>query len=446
MESKKIIRIRRYSQTEWLARVLIIVPFLIGVLAGIAEPLYAARYLLDAVWVLLFVMMTARRRNVNLGYAKPLAYLTMLFAVYTAATYIVQFQSGLYYLWGFRNTFRCYVAFLAFAAFLKQRDIDDLLRLFDKLFWLNFVISVIQFYGFEVEQDLLGGIFGTQQGSNGYSNIFMVIVLSKSVIHYLTKRENTLSCFSKCAAAIFVAVISELKFFFVEFVLIILLAVIFTGFSWRKFLISAGALVAVFSGAALLTSLFPYFENWFTVEWFIDTAVSTSGYTGSGDLNRLTAISSINELWLKNWGLQIFGLGLGNCDTSSFAFLNTPFFRQYGDMHYSWISYAHMYLECGWIGLIFYFGFFAIVYLKIAAIEKKLRSDMRYYCQIARIFTILCIPISFYNASLRGECGYMAFFVLAIPFTLAKQHLNKEKYHYVQKTSEVTAAAGKSQF
>lgn len=431
---------------DWLVMFLILMPFAIGALSGISAPLYSARYLMDIVWIMLFVMMTVCRRGVHLARAKTLAFWAMLFAVYTLLVYIVQYQSGLYYLWGFRNNFRFYVAFLAFAAFLKERDIEGLLKLFDKLFWIHVIASLIQFNRFDIEQDLLGGIFGTQQGSNGFSNIFMVIVLARSVVFYLTKQESTAACFSKCAAALLVAVMSELKFFFVEFILIIALAALFTGFSWRKLLIIIGSVAAVLTGAILLTRLFPYFSDWFSVEWFVETALSAQGYTGSGDLNRLTAVFSINDLWLKNWGQRLFGLGMGNCDTSSFDFLNTPFFRQNGDMHYSWMSYAHMYLECGWIGLTFYFGFFAAAYFKIRKIERSAGPDLQTYCRIARILAVLCIPISFYNASLRAESSYLAYFVLAIPFALEKRYTNKEKHFYGEKISEVRDSEGKGQF
>lgn len=146
--------------------------------------------------------------------------------------------------------------------------------------------------------------------------------------------------------------------------------------------------------AALLTQVFPSFAGWFSLEWFLETALSNKGYTSSGDLNRLNAIPRINELWLTNWGQRLFGLGLGNCDTSTFAFVNTPFHEKYGDMHYTWLSYAMMYLECGWIGLIFYFGFFVLVYFGIQKIEKRCDGIARTYCRISRIMAVLCAIIA----------------------------------------------------
>ena len=80
-----------------------------------------------------------------------------------------------------------------------------------------------------------------------------------------------------------------------------------------------------------------------------------SGYTGFGDLNRLTAITSINRLGLFQSSLlnQILGLGLGGAEYSAgISFLQSAFYRSYEYLHYYWLSHAWMYIECGYLGLI----------------------------------------------------------------------------------------------
>ena len=114
-------------------------------------------------------------------------------------------------------------------------------------------------------------------------------------------------------------------------------------------------------------------------------------------------------------------MGMGNCDTASFALTNTPFFQKYGDMHYSWISYAIIYLETGYVGLMFYMGFFLLVYLKCRRMEKYSTGDMKRFCCVARIMAVMCMIISIYNNSLRSEAAYMAYFAMAIPFVLVRE-------------------------
>lgn len=418
MKSKYVLTIKKRSQTDLLTMVLLVFPFLFALLIEMIGLPWSIRYLMDIVWCLLLVYMVLSGRRGD----QPLGIWIWLFLIYALLAYLPQWQSPLYYLWGMRNNFRFYAAFFAFASFLKAEDVKDYWKLMDKLFWVDILVSVYQFFALGINQDRLGGVFSTDVGGNGYTNIFFVIIVIKSIVFYLEKREKLGTCLAKCSAAMVVAAMAELKFFFVEFILVVALAVLFTSFSWRKPALIIGGIAGLAVCVPLLSSLFAGGDtDWFSVDWFLETAFSDRGYTSSGDLNRLTAISQINKLWLKNGWQQLFGLGLGNCDTASYAILNTPFFEAYGNMHYTWISYAMMYLETGWIGLVFYWGFFVLVYFRVRRIERKSDAAIRTYCRIARIMAILCVGISIYNSSLRTEAGYMAYFVLAVPFAANNQ-------------------------
>ena len=80
-----------------------------------------------------------------------------------------------------------------------------------------------------------------------------------------------------------------------------------------------------------------------------------------------------------------------------------------------------MYLECGWVGLAFYWGFFVLVFFRLRKMKRTVGKEGIPYCQMAEIMAVLCLAISVYNSSLRTEAGYMAFFVLAIPFAIHKR-------------------------
>lgn len=430
-----VLTIKRKNHAEWFIWVLILLPFFFGLLNGFLGLPWAIRYSMDVAWVWLVVIMLRHKGSLQGKGVTGLLVWIVLFLIYTLLVYLVQYQSGLYYLWGFRNNFRRYAAFFAFVAFLKPRDVEDYFSFFDKLFWVNVIVSIYQFIVLEVNQDFLGGIFGIENGVNGYTNIYFVIIITRAVVRYMEKRESAKTCFSKCIVALLVAALAELKFFFVEIILIIVLAILFTNFTWRKFIIVAGGVAAVFSFAALLSLIFPIFSDFLSMEFFWETATSDKGYTSSGDLNRLTAIPRINELWLKNWPQRLFGLGLGNCDTSSFAIVNTPFYEQYGHMHYTWMTYAMTYLETGYVGLIFYFGFFVLVYLGIEKIERRSEGVVKSNCRTAKIVAILCIIISVYNSSMRHEAAYMAYFVLAIPFALDRCNVRKKHYRQNRKAA-----------
>lgn len=415
MNTNWVLRIRKRTQPQWLIWLLVMLPFLFAALIELAGVPGLIRYVLDVAWILLLLWLAHTRRRPG-ATVTVLCVWVMVFFFYTLLAYLPQYQSGLYYLWGVRNNFRGYVAFFACALLLTQELAEDMLKLFDYLFWINVVLSLFQYFVLGLSGDYLGGIFGTEVGGNAYTNIFCAIVLTKSLVFYLEKKESTLKCVSKCGAALLVAVLAELKFFFVEVLVIIALAVLLTNFTWRKLWVVLGGIVAVFVGAFAISILFPTFAGWFSLDWIIESATSDKGYTYSGDLNRLNALPMINDLWLRTSGERIFGMGLGNCDTSSFAALDSPFAKLYGDMHYGWLSYAHMYLECGWIGLVFLFGFFILLYFGIRKLSRRAVGIKRTYCRMAMILSALCALLLVYNASLRTEAAYMMFFALAIPF------------------------------
>lgn len=410
------IRITKPSQTGSLLWLLIIMPFLFALLNELLGLPWAIRYLLDIAWCLLLVyqLFSSQRGPQGLGIW------IWLFLIYTLLCYLLQWQSPLYYLWGVRNNFRFFVAFFAFAAFLTQKDAYEYLCVFDKLFWINSLVSCYQFFFMGLDMDHLGGLFSTEAGGNGYTNIYFLIVVTRSIVLYLEKQEKLSMCLAKCGTALIVAAMAELKFFFVEFVLVAVMAILFTRFSWRKLTVVLGTLIGLVCCVSLLVYIFPEYTNWFKIGKILESAMSDKGYTSSGDLNRLNAIRRINELWLQSPWQQLFGLGLGNCDTASFAIVNTPFFETYGDMHYTWISYAMIYLETGWIGLVFYWGFFVMVFFRVFRIERKCEGAAKSCCRISRIMAVMCVIISVYNSSLRTEAGYMAYFVLAIPFALGR--------------------------
>ena len=420
------LRIKRRSLPEWLTIFLVLFPFASATLTQLAGLPSAIDYCLDLAWVLLFTLGAVHTFRKGKLVTNAAGLWVILFVVYTLTAYLMRWQSPLYYLWGLRNNFRFYAAFLAVAAFLRQEDAEKSFRIFDCLFYWNFLITLVQYFLLDYSGDYLGGIFGVEQGCNGTTILFFCIVLTRSVVRYFEKKENFLQCGSKCICALFVAALAELKFFYLAFVVILLLSLLFTEFTWRKLLMVLMAFAGVSVGTALLAQLFRGDSEWFTLQWMYNLVSSDRGYTSAGDLNRLTAIPMINELWLKAWGQRLFGLGLGNCDASNYAFLNTPFFRKYGDMHYTWMSYAQMYLECGYVGLAFYWGFFLLLYFKIRRFQKYGNGDMASYCRVARILTVLCPIISVYNGSLRMESGYMVYFALAVPFVYYRQRRQKK--------------------
>ena len=226
MGMNTIIKLERRTQKGWLLWLLIIMPFLLGTLTELLRLPWALRYAMDFAWITLVIYLLWNRK-VYRKQIVPLVLWIVLFLIYTFLSYVVQYQSGFYFLWGFRNLFRFYGAFLVFAVLLKPKDVANFLKLFDILFWINIAVSMIQFFVLGLKGDYLGGIFSTELGGNGYTNIFFVIMATKSILLYIEKKEKLSWCILKCATMLMVAALAEMKFFFLEFIGIVVLAILF---------------------------------------------------------------------------------------------------------------------------------------------------------------------------------------------------------------------------
>ena len=427
MRTLGTIKLKKRTQPEWLIWLIVVMPFLFGTFFELLRLPSLFKYLLDAANLLLILYLVLKIRFTSVLDKKlkgPLAWIIVLVAL-TFFAYVAQYQSILYYLWGLRNNYRYYVLFFAVALFLDQNDIDHYFSLLDKVFWVNAVVSLAQYFLLGINGDHLGGLFGAERGCNTYTNMFFVVITAKTVVNYLNKQEELASGLTKIAVMLVVAALAELKFFYIEFLLIVVMAVLMTNFSWRKVLVLIGGLGGTMVGAYILTLLFPNSTGFLSIEGILNIAASKRGYTSSGDLNRLTAIPIISERFLKTFPQKLFGLGLGNCDTSNYHFLSTPFYGKYSYLNYLRFSIASIFLETGYLGLGMFFGFFVLVIWKIARMKKYTVMDTC-YGQIAILVAVCCMMITFYNSTLRMEAGYMLYFILALPFVKAGNMQSEE--------------------
>ena len=376
-------------------------------------------YLTDVVWLILLAAVLVNRRQV--AGLKIFKSWIAFFLIYTLLTLLIRQQSPMLYLWGLRNNFRFYVFFLACVLFLEKRDIDTILKIFMVFYVINFLLCLYQYYLLHQYADTLGGIFGIQPGCNAHMNLFLVIVCTYQMLCFLHKKSGLAKLLAVLAVGCYLAALSELKIFFVELVVVTVLAVLLTKFSWRKVFLLVGCFGALLLAVNLLYTIFPQWENFFTLEKIYNNITASSGYTGTGDLNRLSAVSTINARFFDgNPSLKLFGYGLGSCEYSSnFEFLLSGFYRIYHRLHYVWMSNAWMYLETGYVGLVFLNGFFIISFY-IGSRMKPATSEEHIAVNLTRIISVCAVIIAFYNVSLRVECGYLAYFVLSLPLILQK--------------------------
>lgn len=412
-----MLQIKKRSLCQFLLLYIFVLPILLNFLQDFLYFPSFIKYTADAAWLVVLCCLIITKEQRIYKQVLPFILYSIVFFIYVLVVYLFRYQSPFYFLCGFRNSFRYYIAFVAFIYYLDKDDVKFCLSFIDVVFAIHSVVSFWQFFVLGYKWDYLGGIFGVKLGCNGYSLVLLVIVCVQSLVRFMNNEEKWWLCLLKCSISLLIAVMAELKVFFILLVLILIGAAALTKFSFRKVYILIGVFLVIVVAGGL-----------FTLVWGKDSALSIAriielitadSYSSSEDLGRYTALPVISESFLKDTPSKFFGLGLGNCDTSSFDICNTPFFKTYSYLNYSWISSASVFLETGYLGLGFVIAFFVLVIIMAHRRKRQFSGDSS-YCQIAILMSIMCIVLVFYNSSLRTDIGYVPYFILAIPFITAK--------------------------
>lgn len=378
----------------------------------------AIKFLCDGFLVLLLLKLFSQRFTKIDNYSMPFVVIVDLFFFITLVGYLFNYQSVFYYLWGLRNNIRMFVAFFAFAYLADWEDAKGWIKALDVLFVINFAVVILQYFS-GYGQDYIGGIFGTSKGCNGSLLIFLCIVFAKTILSFMRGEEKMSKCIFVSVASLLVSTLSELKMFFILFILILFMASFMTVHSIKKTLFFAFGAVLVVLFSTLLTVLYKDFTDFLSFDSLIK-ALTDTGYATDEDIGRFTALPVISQRFLPGFFRKLFGLGLGNCDSSSLSMFNTPFFESHQTVHYSYFSYAFLFLETGFVGLALYASFFVASFF-VSRKLKKLEMADEFACQMSIILSVISLILLVYNSSLRMEIGFMLFFVLALPIISANE-------------------------
>ena len=378
----------------------------------------AIKFLCDGFLVLLLLKLFSQRSTKIDNYSMPFVVIVGLFFFITLVGYLFNYQSVFYYLWGLRNNIRMFVAFFAFAYLADWEDAKGWIKALDVLFVINFAVVILQYFS-GYGQDYIGGIFGTSKGCNGSLLIFLCIVFAKTILSFMRGEEKMSKCIFVSVASLLVSTLSELKMFFILFILILFMASFMTAHSIKKTLFFAFGAVLVVLFGTLLTVLYKDFADFLSFDSLIK-ALTDTGYATDEDIGRFTALPVISQRFLPGFFRKLFGLGLGNCDSSSLSMFNTPFFESHQTVHYSYFSYAFLFLETGFVGLALYASFFVASFF-VSRKLKKLEMADEFACQMSIILSVISLILLVYNSSLRMEIGFMLFFVLALPIISANE-------------------------
>lgn len=346
--------------------------------------------------------------------ASASAYLTVVLAFA-----LVCFFSGLLgavppllMLWAFRNTFRGIVYVLCVVYYLRAEDIKEI---FGILFWLqiiNLALALYQFFVLHNNMDSVGGIFGMGNGAG--VNAFNVLICSYFFASYLNHECSIIKPVISITCAFVIAGIAEEKMSYIALVFVIVMAVLVMRFTLRKAGVIALGMAAVIGGYMILQQLYPsMFEVMSSVAGIQDYLTGT--IEGGYELPRVGSFAIISKLFFGGSLLrELFGIGFGGAETSSFDFLNSAFYSSYGYLHYRWFTHQWTFLETGWIGFISLLLIF-VVSLICYHFGRRRGADS-VLILVGICMASYCIISLWYNATLKIDMSYIAYFGVAAGF------------------------------
>lgn len=377
-------------------------------------------YLTDVIMVSASLLNINRiRRNVRWVNTKLQSKIVLAMLICIVIGIVLNLVNPLLVIWAARNNFRFYIFFYICVGVLCVEDIDKILSLLKKFFWANVVMCTYQYFVLDLSGDHLGGFFGIVEGCNAFMNILLCCTCANIFAEYGAKKINFGKLMRYLGFSLYIAVLSELKVFYVECVLMIMVFTLCLKPSMKTVLLCTISILAGVFLVLILAQIDPH-----TLSILIDerawlTYLAGNGYTKSGDLNRLTAISQIQSRFFSGSFLRtMFGFGFGSCETSKFDFLNSAFFQRYGYLHYRWFTHAWIFLEQGAIGLSLLIFFFLSILKTLFRMKNSIRPDL---VLTATLFVSTCILGMIYNCALQLEITYVIAFMISIPFVLKKQ-------------------------
>lgn len=357
-------------------------------------------------------------------YVKGVVLFTSLLLFYDIIEAIVFRTNILLFLWAIRNTYRFLLFFIECIALLDLEDIDHIYKLFDQILVINVFAVLIEFL-LGYRRDLLGGTFGLTIGCNGPVNIFIVIISAHSISKWLNKEINNKKFLFNVGFCLLWSGLAEIKFFFVEFVIIVIIQVFrYHSITSRKLKMIAISTICVPVMMFLLLIIFPEQGNILNPKYFIWYFQNVN--VGEHHYGRYTALEiATRDFFNNDIGKILFGIGAGNGEFSNYSFLNSSFYNKYSSYGYNVYQFSMIYVERGIIGLIWNLAF--LLMPLIFTQNKSLKRNSIIMEVSAE--TICYILIIIYNASLRASTSaYFAYFSLSTVYVLlAKMNLVDKK-------------------
>lgn len=207
-----------------------------------------------------FLAFFAIRRVVRVRKMKEVGFLVLLLVLFIINCIIGIIGNNVplkLAIWGSRNVYRFVLFFSSCVVLLEKKDVARFQAAFPKIYVINAIIAIFQYFVLGLKGDYIGGLFGTIQGCNGALTIFLNIALSYFIAGYLSGNEKLSKIIVYSILYFLVAALSETKGNYIFFVLIVAVALLVSKKSLKTFGIICVAFVSVGAGIYFLNKYFP---------------------------------------------------------------------------------------------------------------------------------------------------------------------------------------------
>lgn len=366
-------------------------------------------YMTDVLSVsaVLFALLRIRKEGIRINLGAIPALLLGLFLVGSASA-LLNGVAPILYVWSLRTFFRVFAILFAGAVLLKKSDIDTVCNIMFGVLAVNVILCSYQYFFEHLHGDYVSGLFGR----NAALNVHLVIVSILALFRTRNGQKKFFPVVCILIACCYLAAIAELKFYFVELVVVLILSLLVQKPSFKNLAVAAIVLALMAYFITLLGEMYPLFADFFSPESMLEYA--ETNYGGGETVSRLNAVGIIDSSFMPNFLTEAIGLGFGSGQNTQF--FSSPLYSKYGEIYnWSWFSHASIFLETGYVGLLLY----TFVYVALCVVfwkNKRETPGKEWLMRCGVIFCIMCLILLFYNSTLIGEPAcYLVGVFLALP-------------------------------
>lgn len=386
-------------------------------------------YILDLAMLLLLIFIIKRILYINkLSYMKSIKIVFIFLIFITFLGDIVNFVPLQLVILGIRNLYRFFILFWGILIYWKKQDIENFMNFCFIFQVFNLLVGLYKYFILGLWGDSLGGSIFT---GGGGLNHFCLLLVSYYTVAFFNKNIGW-NKFGFIILSVFIlGALAEEKMLIISSSFCIGVGYLFIcsvkpKINFRRFIVILFILAVIPILYCIINKIAPDILNTITS---IDNILEVGkvSFDEGYRIPRIGAFQFINEKFLQSNLLKIFGLGLGNCDSAGIEFLQSDFYKIYGDYNYRWFTHQWTYLECGSLGFASYILFFITVILSSLKLSCKIIEKKVDYLLATASYATVVIIMMWHDSGLRTECGVFIFTGLAMGFAMYRQELIKER-------------------